>query len=123
VVIIAFGIEEGARRWKKDTGCPFPLYLDKSRYLYQYFGMRRSLRMTFGHNTMIYFVGKSLGPPDPNFQPNPYPDLPDDRIQMAGDVVLNEKGDVEYCYPNTSPSDRTSVLFVLEILKKMNNRS
>jgi len=123
VAIIAFGIEEGARRWKKDTGCPFRVYLDKSRYLYQYFGMRRSLRQTCGQDTMIYVVGKRLGPPDPKFNPDAYPDIPDDHIQMAGDVVLNKEGVVEYSYPNKSPSDRTTVPIVLATLKKINNPS
>jgi len=119
VVIIAFGVEEGARRWKQDTGCPFPIYFDRSRGLYQYFGMRRSLRQTFNQNTMIYYIGKKLAPDFDlaKFNTNPYPDIPDDRIQMGGDVIFNMAGNVEFCHLTTSPPDRASLSNVLQLLK------
>lgn len=122
VAIITHGTEEGARRWKEDTGCPFPMYFDWSRGLYRLFGMRRSLSQTFTQDTMAYVMEKTLVPNfDPaTFNSNPYPDIPDDRIQMGGDVVFNKEGNVEFSYCNKSPVDRTEIPQVLQTLRDLN---
>lgn len=31
VVVISFGLEEGARKWLAETDCPFPMLLDTDR--------------------------------------------------------------------------------------------
>jgi len=120
VAVIASGVEEGARRWKKDSGCAFPMYLDRSRGLYNYFGMGRSLKRTFNQDTMIYYIGKKLGPVDPDFNTNPYPDIPDDRLQMGGDVLFTKEGVVEFSHLSASPVDRAAFSKILEILKNKN---
>jgi len=119
VVIITFGVEEGARLWKEDTGCPFPVYLDRSRALYQYLGMRRSLRQTLNQRTMIYYISKKLSPDfdQDKFNTNTYASIPDDHLQMGGDVIFTKTGIVEFSHLTTCPSGRVSVSKVLQLLK------
>ena len=31
VLVVSFGVHEGARLWLKDTGCPFTMVLDQDR--------------------------------------------------------------------------------------------
>jgi hypothetical protein len=50
VVIISFGLQEGALRWKNDVSCPFQIYLDPERKLYNFMGMQRSLAKVKTYN-------------------------------------------------------------------------
>ena len=42
-VVVSFGVLQGAKRWQEETKCPYKLYLDPKRALYQYVGLHRSL--------------------------------------------------------------------------------
>ena len=44
MVIVSFGVPEGARRWLEDTKSPFPFWLDQGRTLYRACGLHRSLK-------------------------------------------------------------------------------
>ncbi|KAF6035963.1 sell [Bugula neritina] len=48
VVVISFGVIQGARKWLEETSCPFTLLLDPERKLYKYVGLQRSLYKTWG---------------------------------------------------------------------------
>ena len=43
MVVVSFGVQEGAEKWLEETGCQLPLYLDEDRNLYRKFGLHRSL--------------------------------------------------------------------------------
>ena len=43
VVVISFGVEKGATIWLNDTKCPFPMFLDQDRVIYESFGVERSI--------------------------------------------------------------------------------
>lgn len=43
MVVVTRGMAEGARKWREQTACQFPIYLDPSRELYAKFNMKRSL--------------------------------------------------------------------------------
>ena len=43
VIVISFGVPMGAKIWLEDTKCPFPMFLDHDRALYESFGLQRSI--------------------------------------------------------------------------------
>ena len=43
VIVISFGVPMGAKIWLEDTKCPFPMFLDHDRTLYESFGLQRSI--------------------------------------------------------------------------------
>ena len=43
VLVISFGVPVGAKIWLEDTKCPFPMFLDHNRILYESFGLQRSI--------------------------------------------------------------------------------
>ena len=43
VVVISFGVAKGATIWLEETKCPFPMFLDHDRLLYESFGVQRSI--------------------------------------------------------------------------------
>jgi len=57
VIIISFGDARGAQKWKEDTNCKFPMYLDPERNVYKYFKMHRSISTVsnFGNVTSINY--------------------------------------------------------------------
>ena len=43
VVVITFGVMEGAKLWLESTGCKLPMYADQDRNLYKALGLKRSV--------------------------------------------------------------------------------
>lgn len=42
-MVVSFGVLDGAKRWREETECPYKLYIDPDRTLYQYVGLSRSI--------------------------------------------------------------------------------
>lgn len=112
VVIISFGIRQGALRWKSDTSCPFPLYLDQERLLYSRFGMKRSVAKVWSRNVIGTYVKAKL---EEISIPNPYADIKDDPLQMAGDIIFKNNEPVLIHLSKTS-ADRPNIESVLELM-------
>ena len=45
VVLVSFGVSEGAALWLKETKTAFPMYLDQDRKIYKALNMPRSVAM------------------------------------------------------------------------------
>lgn len=118
VVVVACGIEKGARRWKEDTPCRFPILLDLPRASYGYFGMVRSVARVFGVDTMTYYANKKFA--GGKFL-LPYEGVKDDPIQMGGDIIVNSEGKTELVFLSKSPMDRINIPNVIQLLKEKNS--
>lgn len=115
VVVISFGLQEGAERWLEDTGCPFTMLRDPERQIYHFFGLKRSVFKVWCVASLVYYAeamvaGKPL--------PKPYENVHDDTIQMGGDFILSGEGAVTFLYPSKTNTDRPSVETIIAELKK-----
>lgn len=54
-VVISFGPEEGASRWKSDTDTKFDIFCDRSRALYQYFSLDWSFYKVWSTEPLSYY--------------------------------------------------------------------
>lgn len=50
----------------------------------------------------------------------PYDDIPDDLIQMGGDVIFSKDGSVEFSHASQSPSDRPEISTMIKVLTAKN---
>ncbi|ODN01680.1 hypothetical protein Ocin01_05002 [Orchesella cincta] len=117
VVVVACGVELGARRWKEDTPCQLPMLIDLPRSSYKYFGMVRSVARVFGVDTMTYYVNKKFA--GGKFL-QPYEGVVDDPIQMGGDIIMSRDGDAKLIFLSKSPMDRINISRTLQLLKEKN---
>lgn len=118
VVVVSFGLQEGALRWLQDTGCPFTMLLDSDRKIYHSFGLQRSVLKVWGVSSLVYYAeamyaGKPL--------PKPYENVHDDTQQMGGDFILGPDGTVKFMYPSQTNTDRPNIDLILQELKKIKN--
>jgi len=120
VVIVSFGLRKGAERWKEETNCPFPVFLDEERKSFGYFGMQRSMAKVFGRKTRDYFVG-GLVSGNKKFI-SPYEGIKDDPLQMGGDFVSSSTGGIVFSYPSNSTSDRPKLSEVIQVLKCVSSK-
>lgn len=116
VVVVSFGVKEGAQKWKEDTKCPFPMYLDTDRNLYRAFGLNRSLSKTWGIKAMVFYgekvtQGVSLI--------KPYENIHDDVEQMGGNFILDTAGKMQLVYPSQHSSDRPTIDNILSVFRKL----
>ena len=59
VIVISFGVPMGAKIWLEDTKCPFPMFLDQDRTLYESFGLQRSIeKVCFSIIEYFYLITK-----------------------------------------------------------------
>lgn len=115
VVLISFGLEEGARKWLEDTKATFPMLLDIERNVYASFGLPRSVFKVWGVGSMIYYAeklaqGVSL--------PKPYENIHDDANQMGGDFIVDKNGILRFTYCSAHSADRPDVQKVIDELRK-----
>ncbi|KAK7103752.1 hypothetical protein V1264_018589 [Littorina saxatilis] len=118
IVIVSFGLYEGAVKWLKDTKCPFQMLIDSKRQMYQEFGLKRSAFKVWSVECMVYYgeqmrAGKKL--------PSPYENVHDDVNQMGGDFIVSDKGKLVLCYPSQASTDRPAVNSLLQVLKAGSN--
>ncbi len=110
MVLVAHAPRESALRWLEKSKVDFPLLVDESSTLYRQFGLRRAIKPLVGLPTSYYaeqrVAGKQLV----------WPDKKDSTLDMGGDFIVNEKGEVLYCYCQTYVYRRplSGVLAVLQ---------
>lgn len=112
VVLISFGVREGALRWLEETKCPFPMLLDSKRKIYAEFGLGRSVAKVWSVSAMIYYAEKmAQGEPLPGHYDH------DDTQQMGGDFVLDKEGKMTLVYCSQQSWDRPTIPVILNALK------
>lgn len=117
VMVITFGLREGALRWLDDMKCTFPFLIDQHRKLYHFFGLKRSTLKVWGVNSLVFYAeamvaGRSL--------PKPYENIHDDPQQMGGNFILDKHGITRFLYPSKTSMDRPEVELLLQELQKVN---
>jgi len=116
VVIISFGLMEGAQRWLEDTKVSYKMLLDPERRIYHAFGLYRSVAKVWGVASLVYYAEAMVaGRP----LPKPYENVHDDTQQMGGDFIIDAQGVVRFVYPSKSNTDRPSVSAIVDELKKL----
>jgi len=113
-VVVSFGVLDGAKRWREETECPYKLYIDPDRTLYQYVGLSRSIYKTWNIGSITYYgeqiaQGRQL--------PKSYSDIEDDPHQMGGDFVLSKDGHFLLVHCSSNPRDRPSVDTLLSVCR------
>lgn len=112
---MSFGVREGALKWLEETKFSFPMLLDIDRHLYAAFGLQRSVLKVWGIGSMIYYAEKMAeGIP----LPKPYENIHDDHIQMGGDFVVDQHGNIRMIYCSKTSSDRPPVQTVIDALQE-----
>ncbi|KAK3094020.1 hypothetical protein FSP39_023027 [Pinctada imbricata] len=114
IMIVSFGVREGALRWLEDTKCQYPMLLDHKRQLYNLFGLKRSVYKTWSISCMIYYAEKmTQGVP----LASPYENIHDDPQQMGGDFIMDKDGIMKYLYCSKLSSDRPAVADLIKQLE------
>ncbi|ELT96704.1 hypothetical protein CAPTEDRAFT_186353 [Capitella teleta] len=113
VVVVSFGVMEGAEKWLQEVNCPFEILLDPERKLYLSIGLGRSLSKVWNTETISYYGSQVKSQ---RKLPQAYKDIIDDPHQMGGDIVLNASGVIKMAYPSQKAQDRPSVQSLLDAL-------
>jgi len=119
VLIVSFSPEDGVKRWKQDSKCPFPVYTDSALNLYSYFGMGRSLSKIYCRETIYWFIAEVMS--GKKKKPQNFPGINDDKFQSAGDVLFNMNGDVIYSFISKDAIERPEMEVVLGKIKDCNH--
>ncbi|KAI9559741.1 hypothetical protein GHT06_013746 [Daphnia sinensis] len=54
--------------------------------------------------------------------PKPFTDYIDDPLQMAGNVISNQRGEMVFVYACQYPSDRPSVTEMIDVLRNLESK-
>lgn len=116
VIVITFGLREGALCWLEDVKSPFPFLMDHHRKLYHFFGLKRSVLKVWGVSSLVFYAeamvaGRSL--------PKPYENVHDDPQQMGGNFILDKHGNTRFLYPSKTSMDRPEVELLLQELQEI----
>ncbi len=112
--MIAFGAEEWARAWLRETKVPFPLLLDPDRALYRAYGLERSVARTWTPRTIGYYMRQVLtGRRLHGVQGDPY--------QLGGDFIVDSAGRLRFAYRSRDPVDRPAPETLLDTLRIIEN--
>lgn len=115
IIVMTFGVREGALKWLEDTKCPYPMLLDTERKVYDLMGLGKSVLKTWSIAAMTYYAERIV---EGRTIPSPY-GVPDDVHQMGGNLLLDSKGDVAHIHCSKSSNDRPSLDLILNILKNL----
>lgn len=111
VLVVAFGVVEGAQLWLEQTGCTFDIVLDQQRKVYRSFGLGSSYAKVMKFGCLLQY--SEYGAVDRDF-----PDVPhrllEDIYQMGGDFLLDAAGRVLLSHPCKTPLDRPTLRDVLQ---------
>lgn len=113
VLVVSFGVQEGAQMWLEQTGCRYDMLLDPQRKIYQAFGLGSSYAKVLKFSSLLqcgeYQVAKRS-----------FPDIPyrllEDLYQMGGDFILNQEGKVLLSRPCMYPLDRPVLQDLLQAI-------
>lgn len=97
MVLVAHAPRESALRWLESSKVDFPLLIDESSVLYHQLGLRRVIKGLVDPAVLTYFVERELAG-----EQLVRPDKEDDTLDMGGDFIVNDKGELLYCYCQTS---------------------
>lgn len=115
---ICFGdifFQSGARLWLEQTKCPFPMFIDNDRKLYQAFGLKRSVFKVWNTSTLAYYAEqKRSGRPLVGLFEE------DDPTQMGGDFIIGCHGNMKLVYRSKVANDRPTVEELLKVLISKN---
>jgi len=115
IVVVSFGVKEGAHKWIKETKCPYKLYLDPDREIYCKLGLRRSVSKTWGVKNLTYY-GEQVRAGRP--LPKAFTGVEDDPNQMGGDFIIDSTGKLIFSYRSSFPADRPDVDTLIKALKE-----
>lgn len=118
VVVISFGPQNGALRWKADTGTEFDVCSDQSRTLYNYCNFGWSIFKVWGTEPLSYY-GLQMANGESLIET--YKNIEDDPHQMGGDVLLTRQDDkwiVNMIHRSQTSADRPSVDDIINSLKQ-----
>ncbi len=112
VVIISFSADRLARRWLRETGVPFPLWLDPAREAYRAYGLERSLLRSWGWQTWLRYAQLLLAG-------RKWRGIQDDSAQLGGDFIVDRDGILRFAYPSRNPTDRPPLSQLLALLRQL----
>ena len=119
VILVSFGVKEGAQKWLEETKSSFRMVIDIERHLYTAFGLQRSVFKVWGVGSMVYYAEKmSQGVP----LPKPYENIHDDHIQMGGDFIVDKNGIVRLIYSSKTSSDRPEIQTLITGLRNCGDK-
>ena len=95
-MLVAHAPRESALRWLERLKVDFPLLVDESSVLYHQLGLRRVIKGLIDPAVLTYFVERELAG-----EQLVRPDKEDNTLDMGGDFIVNEKGELLYCYCQT----------------------
>lgn len=124
VVLISFGPQNGALRWKNDTGAIFDLYTDEHRTLYSAFHLERSFFKVWSIAPLFHY-GIEMAKGAELIAT--YKDVKDDPHQMGGDFVLSKSHNKEWrltmIHRSKTSADRPSLSTILNHLCENNKQA
>lgn len=97
VVLVAHAPRENALSWLEESKVDFPLLVDENRLLYRQLGLRRVVKGLVYPSTLTFFVEQELAG-----NRLASPEKGDDTLDMGGDFITNDKGDLLYCFCQTT---------------------
>lgn len=109
IIIISYGNTEAVSKWKEEIGCPFAVYRDPDRKLYDLFALEQSIKRVWNTETISSYAAMKV-----SGDRLPIMSGDDDPHQMGGDFVLDDEGSVLLHYASKIPSDRPSIEQLLE---------
>ena len=110
IVAISFGTPAWVQAWRDTTTALFPVWLDAERVAYAAYGLRRSVRASWGVRNLWYYAkaiarGTKLQP------------FRGDTAQLGGNFIIDRQGVVRFAYPSRDPTDRPHVEQLLNVLR------
>ena len=111
-MVISYGSAVNVAKWKEETKCPFGVYRDPDRRLYDMFGLELSIKRVWGTDTICFYAAEKVCGRQLHKMTGD-----DDPHQMGGDFMLDCHGTVVLHYASQTPSDRPSIELLLEHCK------
>ncbi len=100
--------------WLKETCDSFDVLLDRERNVYQAYELERSFLRTRNLRTMWTYVRMKLAGWKSQGSGG------DDTSQLGGDFIIDSQGVMRLAYRSYDPTDRPSLEYLLNELKKLN---
>lgn len=114
--VVSFGTVEGAKKWKEETQCVFPLWTNSDRQFYSSLGFKRSIFQVWKIESMIFY-GEQMS--QTSELPKPLTDYHDDPLQMGGNVIFSSQCEVIQIHASQFPADRPRVEDILSIFQNL----
>jgi len=112
VLVVTFEDEEYALNYQRETDLDWPVVVDKSRELYNYYGMNKAgFWDLWGLSTWLVYFREMLKGNMPKA-------ANDDIHQRGGDVLIDPEGMVRLHHVSRGPADRPKINRVLQIVEK-----